>query len=172
MQSRGTEYTVTMRGNEKVIDALNQALKAELSAILQYMVHAEMQQNWGYGRLGSYIKKQAIDEMRHAEGLIERILFLDGIPKVDVMPTPKIGANVKQQFENDREEEKNAIVLYNDFAKLCADVNDNGTRELFTKMVQDEESHYDWLDAQLTAISEIGIQNYLAQKVDGEGQGA
>jgi bacterioferritin len=159
-----------MKGDEKVIAALNEALKSELTAILQYMVHAEMQNDWGYNRLGSYIKKQAIDEMRHAEGLIERILFLDGIPNVNVMPGPQIGPNVQQQLKNDLAAETEAVATYNGFVKLCREVNDSGTREIFERMVTDEEQHSDWLESQLNVINEIGIQNYLAQQVlGGEG---
>jgi bacterioferritin len=154
-----------MRGSEKVIQQLNDALKSELTAITQYMVHAEMLSNWGYRRLGGYIKKQAIDEMRHAEGLIERILFLDGIPHLDVMPTPKIGANVKAQFENDLAAELEAVKQYNAADGICRAEGDDGTRALFEKMVKDEESHADYLEAQLGIIAEAGVQNYLAQQI-------
>ena len=157
-----------MRGNDQVIDQLNAALKAELTAIVQYIVHAEMQDNWGYRGLGAYIKKQAIEEMGHAEGLIERILFLDGTPKVDVMPTPKIGANVKAQFENDLAGEVQAVKDYNAAVKICVDAGDNGSRELFEKMVGDEEQHTDYLEAQLGMIEEMGIQNYLTRQMKGE----
>jgi bacterioferritin len=158
-----------MRGNDKVITVLNDALKAELTAILQYIVHAEMQSNWGYKRLGGYIKKQAIDEMRHAEKLIERILFLDGTPKVDVMPSPQIGATVRQQLEHDLSAEVDAVQMYNTSAKVCVEAGDNASRELFESMVKDEEQHTDWLEAQLFEIGEIGIENYLAQQMHGHG---
>jgi len=154
-----------MRGNEKVIEQLNEALKAELTAIVQYIVHAEMCHNWGYQRLGNYIKKQAIDEMKHAEGLIERILFLDGTPKVDVMPTPKIGASVKAQIENDLAGELEAVQQYNKAVEVCGAAGDNGTRELFERMVTDEEEHSDFLEAQLFMIGETGLENYLAQQI-------
>lgn len=154
-----------MRGSEKVIQQLNDALKSELTAITQYMVHAEMLNNWGYRRLGGYIKKQAIDEMRHAEGLIERILFLDGTPHLDVMPTPKIGANVTAQFENDLAAELEAVKQYNTSVAICTAEGDDGTRALFEKMVKDEESHTDYLEAQLGIIAEAGVQNYLAQQI-------
>jgi bacterioferritin len=157
-----------MRGNDKVIQQLNDALKAELTAISQYIVHAEMCHNWGYNRLGSYIKKQAIDEMKHAEGLIERILFLDGTPNVAVMPTPKIGANVKAQLENDLKAEHDAVKEYNSAIEVCVKAGDNSSRELFEKMVKDEEGHTDWLEAQLFIITETGIDNYLAQQMHGE----
>jgi len=159
-----------MRGNEIVIEQLNAALKAEFTAILQYMVHAEMQSNWGYYALGGYIKKQAIDEMRHAESLIERILFLDGVPKVDIMTAPQIGANVKAQLENDLAAELEAVRQYNEAVRICAEARDNGSRDLFEKMVKDEEAHTDWLEAQLTAIGEMGYQNYLTQQMKNGGK--
>ncbi|MBI4873433.1 MAG: bacterioferritin [Acidobacteria bacterium] len=154
-----------MRGNQKVIDELNQALKAELTAICQYMIHAEMCANWGYNKLGAFIKKQAIDEMRHAEGLIERILFLDGTPHLDVLPAPQIGATVKAQIENDLAAELGAVRMYNQSARLSAEAGDNGTYALFEKMVTDEEQHADFLEAQLGMIAEIGVENYLSQQI-------
>jgi len=157
-----------MRGNDAVIQQLNDALRAELTAICQYMIHAEMQNNWGYKKLGGYIKKQAIDEMKHAEGLIERILFLEGTPRLDVLPTPKIGANVKAQVENDLAAELDAVRQYNAAVYVCVEAADNGSRELFEKMVKDEEGHTDWLEAQLQIISDAGAENYLAQKIGGE----
>jgi bacterioferritin len=157
-----------MRGNEKVIEQLNGALKAELGAILQYIVHSEMQNNWGYQKLGGYIKKQAIDEMRHAEGLIERILFLEGTPNVDVMPGPQIGGNVKAQLENDLAGELGAVRQYNAAVKICTDAGDNGSRELFEKMVGDEEGHANWLEGQLFMIDQTGLDNYLATQIHGE----
>jgi bacterioferritin len=157
-----------MRGNDKVIEQLNAALKAELGAILQYIVHSEMQTNWGYGRLGGYIKKQAIDEMRHAEGLIERILFLEGTPRVDVMPGPRIGGEVRAQLENDLAGEREAVRMYNTAVKVCAEAGDNGSRELFEKMVKDEEGHTNWLEGQLFVIGATGLDNYLATQIHGE----
>jgi bacterioferritin len=154
-----------MKGNEAVLRELNSALQAELSAIVEYMVHGEMMENNGYGKLGLYIQKQARDEMRHAEALIERILYLDGVPQVAVQLTPKIGVKVKDQLANDRESEAEAIVQYNKAVAICAEAGDSGTRDLFEGMVKDEESHYDWLDAQLHVIEEIGVENYLAQQV-------
>ena len=160
-----------MRGNEEVIQQLNDALKAELTAIVQYIVHAEMCQNWGYHQLGGYIKKQAIDEMKHAEGLIERILFLDGTPKVDVMPTPRIGASVKAQLENDLAAELEAVGQYNSSVAICGSAGDNASRALFERMAADEEQHTDFLEAQLFLIGEVGLDNYLAQQIHGK-QGA
>ena len=156
-----------MRGNEKVIAELNKALQAELAAIMQYIVHAEMQHNWGYHALGGYIKKQAIEEMGHAEGLIERILFLEGTPQMDAFPKPNIGAGVKAQIENDLAGELGAVRQYNESVAVCVAAGDNGSRELFEKMVSDEEKHTDYLEAQLDLIKEVGIQNYLAQHMGG-----
>jgi bacterioferritin len=156
-----------MRGSEKVIQHLNDALKAELTAIVQYMIHGEMLNNWGYKRLGGYIKKQAIDEMRHAEGLIERVLFLEGIPRLDVLPTPEIGATPKEQLENDLAAETGAVKQYNASVAACTAEGDDGTRSLFEKMVKDEEGHADWLEAQLGMINDVGAANYLAQQIHG-----
>jgi bacterioferritin len=154
-----------MRGNDNVIAQLNAALNAELTAIVQYMVHAEMCDNWGYERLGAYVKKQAIDEMRHAEELIERILFLDGAPQVSVALTPKIGLSVKAQLENDLAAELEAVKQYNAAARVCVEAGDNASRDLFEKMVKDEEDHTDWLESQLGMIKEMGLENYLAQQI-------
>ncbi len=157
-----------MRGNQKVIEQLNEALKGELTAIVQYIVHSEMCHNWGYRRLGAYIKKQAIDEMKHAEGLIERILFLEGSPQVDAVPAPKIGASPKAQLENDLSAELAAVKQYNSAARVCAEAADNSSRKLFETMVKDEEEHADFLETQLSMIGEIGLDNYLSQQIHGE----
>ena len=154
-----------MRGDKDVILHLNAALKAELTAIVQYMVQAEMCENWGYGRLAGAIKKQAIEEMRHAEGLIERILFLDGTPVVAIKLAPKISPNVKAQLEDNLKDETDAVAQYNAAIKVCREAGDNGTRELFQKMVKDEEGHTDTLESWLNAIREIGIENWLAQQM-------
>jgi bacterioferritin len=151
-----------------VIQQLNEALAAELTAIVQYIVHSEMCHNWGYHRLGGYVKKQAIDEMRHAEGLIERILFLDGSPKVDVIPAPKIATSVKAQLETDLSAELGAVKQYNAAARICGNAADNASKNLFEKMVKDEEEHTDFLETQLSMIGEIGLDNYLAQQLQGE----
>jgi bacterioferritin len=154
-----------MQGNPKVVAALNQALSAELTAIAQYMVHAEMLSNWGYARLGGLIKKQAIDEMKHAEGLIERLLFLDAAPQIAVQLQPKIGKTVAEQIANDLAAETEAIHMYNASVKACSGAGDNGTRDLFEQMVKDEEQHADWLESQQHMIKEMGYDNYLAQQL-------
>ncbi len=154
-----------MRGNDEVIRELNAALSAELSAIAQYMVQAEMCDNWGYKTLGGLTKKRAIEEMKHAEGLIERILFLDGTPQVSIALKPRIGANVKQQHEISREDEHEAVVQYNNSIKVCDRIGDEGSRKLFEHMIADEERHLDYLEAQLHAIEEMGLANYLTEQM-------
>jgi bacterioferritin len=156
-----------MRGDEKVIGQLNAALSAELTAIVQYMVQAEMCEGWGYTRLAGLTKARAIEEMHHAEGLIERIIFLDGTPSVDIPLTPKVGATVQQQLETDYADEDGAVRQYNDAAKLCREVGDAGSKDLFEKMIQDEERHADFLEAQLHSIKEMGIGAYLSQQMQG-----
>lgn len=157
-----------MQGNEKVINELNTALNAELTAIVQYMVQAEMHNNWGYGRLGEITKRRAIEEMHHAEGLIERILFLDSNPEVDVKLTPRIGKDVKSHLETDYQDELDAVKQYNAAAAVCVREGDNGSRELFEKMIKDEERHSLYLEGQLQAIQDTGIENYLATQMDNE----
>src|SRR6516165_6881937 len=154
-----------MTGNPKVIALLNEALKEELTAINQYFLHAEMCENWHYSKLGDYIKKQSIDEMKHAEVLIERILFLDGTPKLTELLHLNIGQNVKQQLENDLKLEIAAVAQYNNAIKLARDEGDNASRELFEKLLKDEEGHVDWLEAQLHQIKEIGYERYLSQQI-------
>ena len=157
-----------MQGNEKVIAELNTALHSELTAIVQYMVQSELCQNWGYVRLGDYLKRRALDEMHHAEGLIERIVFFDSVPKVKVTISPVISNNVKAQLEADLKDEHDAVHQYNGSIKVCVAAADNGTRELFESMVKDEEGHADFLESQLHAIEEMGIAEYLSQQLHGE----
>jgi bacterioferritin len=154
-----------MRGNEKVIEQLNAALSAELTAIVQYMVQAEMCDNWGYHRLGELTKKRAIEEMHHAEGLIERIIFLDGTPEVKVALRPQIGANVKEHLEIDLKDEVEASAQYNEAVKICVAAADDASRALFERMILDEERHVDFLEAQLHSIQEMGIANYLSEQL-------
>jgi bacterioferritin len=155
-----------MKGSDKVIRELNAALSAELTAIVQYMVQAEMHANWGYGGLSAITKKRAIEEMHHAEGLIERILFLDGMPSVDVALTPRIGKNVKAHLETDYQDEIDAVKQYNAAAEVCVTDNDNGSRDLFEKMIKDEERHANYLEGELHSIREMGVENYLSQQMD------
>ena len=154
-----------MKGNPNVIAALNEALHEELTAINQYFLHAEMCENWHYSRLGDYIKKQSIDEMRHAESIIERLLFLDGVPDMTKPMQLTIGKNVREQLESDLKLEVAAVAMYNKFVKLSRDEGDNASRELFERLLKNEEEHVDWLEAQLHQIVEIGYERFLAQQV-------
>ena len=154
-----------MKGDSKVIAFLNQVLKAELTAINQYFLHAEMCENWGYQRLAKKVKKESIEEMMHAEKCMERILYLDGTPNMTDYFKINIGATVEAQFKNDLQLEYDAVKRLNDGIKLCTAANDGGSRELAEKVLSDEEHHIDWLEGQLHAISEMGIANYLAQQL-------
>jgi len=154
-----------MQGNPKVIEQLNLALKEELTAINQYFLHAEMCENWHYSRLGDFIKKQSIDEMKHAETLIERILFLDGTPSLTELMQINIGKNVKEQIESDLKLEVNAVAMYNRAVKISRDEGDNASRELFEHLLKDEEAHVDWLEAQLHQINELGYERYLGRQI-------
>lgn len=150
-----------MKGNEKIIGILNEFLADELTAINQYIVHSEMCANWGYEKLHNKVEKRAIEEMKHAEKLIARILFLEGIPVVSNLKKINIGAAVDVQLKNDLAAEAEAIKAYNDGIRLCLELGDNGTRELIDANLHDEEEHLDWLEAQLDQISQMGLQNYL-----------
>jgi bacterioferritin len=155
-----------MKGNEKVIAILNAFLADELTAISQYMVHSEMCANWGYKKLHEAIEKRAIDEMKHAEKLIGRILFLEGRPTVSQLNKMGIGAAVEEQLKSDLAAEVGAIKSYNEGARICNEVGDAGSRELITDNLEDEETHLDWLEAQLDQISQMGIQNYLQAQTE------
>jgi bacterioferritin len=154
-----------LKGNTKVIAALNQALKEELMAINQYFLHAEMCENWKYLKLAAHIKKESIDEMKHAEALIERILFLDGSPSLTEPMQLTVGGNVKAQLEADLKLELEAVAMYNRFVALAREESDNGSSELFEKLLKDEEGHVDWLEAQMHQISEIGYERYLTEQL-------
>jgi bacterioferritin len=154
-----------MQGNPKVIAELNAALKEELTAINQYFLHAEMCENWKYDKLGSFIKKQSIDEMKHAEILIERILFLDATPSMTEPMQMNIGQNVKEHLENDLKLELGAVKMYNNSVRIARDEGDNTSREPFEMLLKDEESHVDWLEAQLHQIKELGYERYLSQQI-------
>jgi bacterioferritin len=154
-----------MQGDAKIIALLNQVLKAELTAINQYFLHAEMCENWGYERLAKLIRKESIEEMTHAEKLMERILYLDGAPNMTDYFKINIGQSVEQQFKNDVQLEYDAVKRLNDGIQLANEKNDAGSRELLEKILNDEEHHIDWLEGQLHAIGEMGIQNYLAQQL-------
>ncbi len=156
-----------MQGDKRVIEQLNAALSSELTAIVQYITQSEMCQNWGYKRLSDLTKARAIEEMKHAEGLIERIIFLDGIPSVEVGLKPQLGSKVQEQMEINLKDETDAVRQYNDAVKVCAEARDDGSKSLFEGMIRDEERHADFLEAQLHSITEMGAANYLAQQLGG-----
>ena len=145
---------------------MNEALKEELTAINQYFLHGEMCENWHYRRLAAHIKKESIDEMKHAEAIIERILFLDGAPNMTEPMQITVGSNVKAQLESDLKLEINAVAMYNRYVELAREAGDNAPRELFERLLKDEEGHVDWLEAQMHQISEIGYERYLSQQID------
>jgi bacterioferritin len=151
----------TMKGNEKIITLLNGYLADELAAISQYMVHSEMCADWGYGKLHESVEKRAIGEMKHAEKLIGRILFLEGQPTVSKPAKITIGDSVETQLKNDLASEAQAIQDYNEGVRLCAELGDNGTLDLITANLKDEEEHLDWLETQIEQIGQMGLQNYL-----------
>jgi bacterioferritin len=159
---------VLMKGDAKVIAVLNEVLKAELTAINQYFLHAEMCENWGYEKLAAHTRKESIEEMTHAEKLMERILYLDGTPNMSDYFKINIGPDVKAQLQNDLNVEYDAVKRLNRGVALCVQLGDNGSRELLESILTDEEEHIDWLEAQLHAISEMGIENYLAQHLHEE----
>lgn len=154
-----------MKGNEKVIALLNDLLSDELTAINQYIVHSEMCADWGYDKLHEADEKRAIQEMKHAEMLIGRILFLEGTPIVSNLKRIHIGADVTAQHQHDLEAEYEAVKAYNNGIRLAVELGDNGSRELLEGILHDEEAHVDWLEAQLGQISQMGVQNYLVEQL-------
>jgi bacterioferritin len=155
-----------MKGNEKVIERLNGRLSEELAAISQYMVHSSLCENWGYEKLHKAVEKRAIDEMKHAEMLINRILFLEGRPTVSVLAAINIGADVETQLKNDWAGENGAIQLYNQDIRQAGDLGDHGTKQMLEAILKDEEVHIDWLEAQQDQIKQMGIAGYLAQQME------
>ena len=151
-----------MKGSAKVLEALNEALSEELTAINQYICHAEMCENWGYDKLAAFIKKESIDEMKHAEKIVERILFLDGMPNLTKYQKLNIGTAVPAIMENDLSLELQAVAMYNRMIFLAREEKDNGTAELFKDLLHDEEGHVDSREEHLSLIREMGLQNYLA----------
>ena len=157
-----------MKGSEKVIAALNKTLQEEFTALSQYFIHSEMCENWKYDHLSKHLKKVSIMEMKHAERLIEHILFLDGTPNMTGPTQIQVGKTVQDQLENDLKTELEAVKSYNDAVKLARAEGDNGSAELFTANLRDEEEHTDWLEAQLRQIKEVGYERYLSVQVNGE----
>lgn len=154
-----------MKGDERIIDTLNARLADELAAINQYMVHAEMCDDWGYGRMHEAVEARAMEEMKHAEALIGRIIFLEGRPIVSNLGPIKIGHDIAAQIKNDWQAERDAIRDYNESIRLAVEVGDNGTRELLESILTDEEGHIDWIESQQDKIEHMGIQNYLVAQV-------
>jgi bacterioferritin len=154
-----------MKGNPKVIDLLNEVLTNELTAINQYFLHARMCKNWGYEHLGSYIYKESIDEMKHADKLIERVLFLDGLPNLQRLGKLMIGTTPIEVLKNDLALEMVAIPMLNGHIQTCRDVGDNGTEDLLTHILVSEEEHVDWLESQLELVKQLGEAHYLAQQI-------
>jgi bacterioferritin len=155
-----------MKGDADVIQILNDVLCAELTGINQYFIHAMMCRNWHYKRLAEHSHKESIEEMKHAEVVIERILYLEGVPNMQKYMKVNVGENVPEQHQFDLQLEKDAVARLNKGIELCRGKGDNGTRALLEKMLVNEEEHVDWLEAQLQQIKDIGIQNYLAQQID------
>jgi bacterioferritin len=158
-----------MQGNPQVIDALNRALTVELTAINQYFCQAKMCKNWGYMRLGAKHYEESIGEMKHAEKLIDRILFLEGVPDIARYDVIRVGTNVKEQLENDLKLEQAGAAHYRNVIDLCTKVQDHGSRELVEPILVESEEHVDWLETQLSLINDLGLQNYLQLQV-GEGE--
>jgi bacterioferritin len=158
-----------MKGKPEVLEQLAKMLSEELAAVNQYILHAEMQENWGYHKLSGLTKKQAVGEMKHAEALIERILFLEGMPAMDKMDRLRIGKDVKQQIANDLELERGAVAAYNKAIKICREAGDNASADFLKEILKDEEEHVDHLETQLGLIEQLGYENYLMMQM-GEGE--
>jgi bacterioferritin len=155
-----------MKGNEEVIAVLQDVLCAELTAINQYFIHARMCENWGYKRLAAYIRKESVEEMHHAQEIIDRILYFDGAPNMQKYMKINVGKTVPDQFRNDLEVEHQAVPRLNRGIEIAREKGDNGTRALLEHILKEEEEHVDWLEAQLGIVKEVGVENYLAQQMD------
>jgi bacterioferritin len=157
-----------MKGDPKVIEVLNRALTIELTAINQYFCQAKMCKNWGYMKLAKKHYEESIGEMKHAEKIIDRILFLEGTPEIARYDVIRVGTDIKEQFENDLQLEMGGVKHYNHAVELCMKAKDNGTREILEPILTESEEHVDWLETQLNLISEIGLQNYLSEQMGEE----
>jgi bacterioferritin len=155
-----------MKGNKELLTVLNSLLADELTAINQYMVHSEMCENWGYGKLHLAIRNQAMDEMHHAEWLIERIIFFEGAPTVSKLNPMKIGKTVFEMINNDKGDELDAVLAYNNAIKLARESDDQGTVDLLTKILKMEEGHVDWAEKQRAQIEQMGLENYLVSQIE------
>jgi bacterioferritin len=154
-----------MQGDPRIIDLLNQVLRKELTGINQYFIHSRMCKNWGYAVLAKHGYDESIDEMKHADKIIERVLFLDGVPNLSDYDAIRVGADVRQQLTNDLSLEMAALQVLRPGVQLCLEVGDHASRELLEHIVEDEERHVDWIEAQLHKIQEVGYQGYLAQQI-------
>jgi len=154
-----------MKGNEKIFALLNALLADEITAVNQYILHSEMCANWGYEKLHDAIEKRAVEEMKHAEKLIARIIFLEGMPVVSKLNEIHIGADVYKQLKNDWDAEQGAILAYNNGIRLAVEIGDNGTRAMLESILKDEEDHVDVLETELDQIKQMGIQNYLTEQM-------
>ena len=157
-----------MKGPYRIIETLNDVLTAELTAINQYFIHARMCENWGYERLWKKIRAESLSEMKHADELIERILYLEGLPNLQRLGKVNVGQSVPEQLRLDLSVEKAAVKLLNDGIELCRSLGDNGSRELLEHILEGEEKHENWIEAQLTLIEQVGEGNYLAQQIKDE----
>jgi bacterioferritin len=155
-----------MKGNDQVVEVMQDVLCAELTAVNQYFIHARMNENWGYNKLAAYIRKESIEEMQHAQNLIDRILYFDGAPNMQKYMKINVGKTVTEQHQFDVQLEYDAVARLNAGVELCRAKGDNGTRALLEDILKSEEEHIDWLEAQLHQIQEIGTQNYLAQQLE------
>ena len=155
-----------MKGSDKVIEALNEILTAELTAINQYFIHAKMCKDWGYARLYKHLHHESIDEMKHADEVIERILFLEGVPNVQRYGKITVGETVAEQFELDLKMEYAAVERFRKAIALCRDEGDETSAELLEHMLVSEEEHVDWIETQRTLIDQVGLQNYLAEQIN------
>jgi bacterioferritin len=156
-----------MKGNEQVIAVLNQVLRKELTGINQYFIHAKMCENWGYGKLKKALWDESIGEMKHADRIIERLLFLEATPNMSAYDKIMVGSGIKQQLENDLGLEIAALAVLRPGIKTCLEASDDASRELLEHILVDEEEHVDWIETQLHQIEEVGYQNYLAQQIEG-----
>ena len=154
-----------MQGNPEIVELLNEVLTAELTAINQYFLHAKIMEDWGYLRLAEHTKHESIDEMKHAEIVTDRVLFLDGLPNYQRYFPLRIGETVPEMFQADLELEYTAVERLNRAIAKAVEVGDNGSRELFESILVSEEEHIDWLETQLTTIDQIGVENYLAEQL-------
>jgi bacterioferritin len=154
-----------MKGNKKIIELLNDVLTSELTSVNQYFLHAKMCRNWGYLRLAEIIRKESIDEMKHADELIERILYLEGLPNLQRLSKVSVGETLPEQLRLDRDTEVEAIARLNKDIALCVELGDNGSRELLERILTGEEEHLDWLETQLALIATLGDVQYLAQQL-------